>query len=708
MIKDELPLLYSISYNKNHSTWCKESEWDDANYHAALIYHFESELENTNGDVELILARSTAFVTDMINLKVSHQEEITLLDFLQFHSSTQVLYYLTKNKYFSYCFDWINNSISETVSVEKSRDFYGLRIQDMIESQDQYIRSQFENCFPIWTYCLFYYSRCTGGHIELSKLFIQIYYRHFVSLAAMCQTIDYCNALTQISSWCGNYNLIEIIEDCYRMLLLIYQTTNDPKIKKSVAFQFSCLNNKITNKTKREWCKIVQDDYGHLLQAHEKFQILLNFYETDLAEILGNFDKIIKTIYAYSIEEENHKYELYLYHESRIFSICERLIITLVMNGHVEHANRIIGTYFAISSEKLITSQNAYIIPNAEFEVLYCFYNNVLRVEADTKRNLPAIVTLKNSFLGTTHTFNDNLSYQYMAPEREGVPNQLHANEFYVACANHMSVKKLLENPNIAKSNGYFLLLGFQLPIQQLIAMEIGITIPIIHSFLEPLPARTPRKVFIWQGYTQMAEIERLGLEEVFNKFGIEMVSINCHSSTKENFLENYINPEYDGVWIIGHGEFQHHESHKSYLDLGNDITISFSELKDIPLEFRNRRILVIDACDGATTSLSNSPVSVGIGASMIRNSQSLIGHSWPVQNTPSLILGILYAIFLCEGNSYAEAHNLTIKLFYNGKDEVLEFIKKYISKNEVIERIENNDLNYQNFYYWGSLVYII
>ena len=118
------------------------------------------------------------------------------------------------------------------------------------------------------------------------------------------------------------------------------------------------------------------------------------------------------------------------------------------------------------------------------------------------------------------------------------------------------------------------------------------------------------------------------------------------------------------------------------------------------------RRLLVMDLCDATTTKMNN-PVSIGLGVSLTNANQSLIGYNWPVENIPSMILGLLLCSFLAEGQSYEDAHFNTILVFYSGLDRVMDRLRSVINNVEVLGRVENAAFDFTNFYYWGILNYV-
>ena len=707
MIKDVLPKLFSCSYNQQATIWTKGYRWDESFFPGVLIYHFETELENYNGAIDLILERSKAFVEDILALKGLHPDLIELFDFLQFQASTYAIDFFSRNKLFPYCFNWINNSIGDEVSTETERQFFPGRIGIFIESRNEYISNQLRDCFSLWTNHLFYYSRSTGGLKELTEFFLEHYFEFFIWQVQRHPSVVWVGALCQISSWCNNYKKAHEERTCNMVLYEIYKVSKEITIKRNIAFQFSVANSNHTDISRKEWGEIILQDYRNDLKAHDEFQILVSLYDRDVVTLLEKLTEIKDSIKRFK-QHESDSYALYGYHQGRIFSLLERLITKLVMNGYTENACEIIGLYFGIPECEIIKQPTLFIIPNSENGPVYSFPNKVIYVEGDPKTALPEIVNLENKFLGTTHTFHDILDFQLHTPARAGVPTVSFGNQYYNALNQYMNVNKVMEYEKLGQTKGYFLIYGFQMGLQPILTLNTGITLPIIHSFREPRTASEIKKAFIWQGFTQLAEKERIGLIEILTTAAVQADYLDCFASTKDEFLVRYSDLSYDLFWIVGHGEFEQHEAHKSYLNLGNDIFVGIEDLKNREICREQRRLLVLDACDGATASLANSPVSIGIGVTTISASQSLVSHTWPVENLPSMTLGLLLAVFLSQGNSYADSHSKTIECFYRGKQDVLAVIRNYCQDSEVVDRIINSEFDYQNYYYWGSLNLLI
>jgi len=458
-----------------------------------------------------------------------------------------------------------------------------------------------------------------------------------------------------------------------------------------------------------QWCNIVKREYDGQLKGHEPLQLLVNLYQHDLALLIEHFEEIVSTTKAYreSWGDQKSLPLLVNYHMVRIYSILEKTMVTLLLGGEIVKANRLIGAYFGIPDNELIPGTNCYIIPNHPNGVAFCLESNVIWVAANAFDEIPKITSISNKFLGATHMFTNLMDFQVDVPEREGVPDPNAAPKLEETLRSYFQFKEMLKVPHIDRCTGYYLSYGTQMAIQNIMALEIGFTLPLIHSFQAPLKKRTIREVYVWEGETILAEYERLGLEEIFSFFNIKVAYSSHHTAKQTDFLHNYSNPKYDLVWIICHGQYFHHEAHKSHLVLGSGFNLNIQDIPNAPTQDDGRRLLFIDACDGATTSLSNSPQSIGIGPAMIGRHQSLLSHGWPVDNHSSMIMGFLIAYFLCQGISYSEAHYNSIMTFRKGKDLIIQLLSQCIKNEDILDRIRNKDLAFDNFVYWGSPIYM-
>lgn len=351
------------------------------------------------------------------------------------------------------------------------------------------------------------------------------------------------------------------------------------KLKKKLRFFFSSTINNYTSLSRNEWCLIVENEYSEFLCGHEPMQLFLNKHIYNFS--YEHFEELIVNIKIYHnyLDKHNLNAVMLSYELSKIYSIFEPILNQLALSGKIDLANKVIGAFFKISNSDLIDSKIIYILPNSNDGVAYCFNYQTFYSETNTVKNLPVLIDKKNKFLSLTETFHNVLEFKFEEPKIHGKPMPEESNDYCEIIKNHFHFDILRFHPNIENLSGMYLMFGVSLPIQSIIAKELNITIPSVHSFSNPEKQRRISNVFIWQGDTQLSEIECNALSDLFDKNNINVSLHKCNKSCKEIFLENFFNNEYDLVWISAHGEFDHYEANKSYLDLGNDIKITRDEL---------------------------------------------------------------------------------------------------------------------------------
>jgi len=228
-----------------------------------------------------------------------------------------------------------------------------------------------------------------------------------------------------------------------------------------------------------------------------------------------------------------------------------------------------------------------------------------------------------------------------------------------------------------------------------------------MESFTIPYEARKIRRVLVWRGESMNPEQECTGIRDILAVTGVQVDIVDGEHATVEKFAQLYESDEYDAGVICGHGEFKIYEPHKSYIVLHNQKHINLKEINRLRYDGKKRRLLFLNICDGATTSLQNSPVAIGLSKMLVSPNQSLISHIWPVPSRYAMILNWLFACLLLE-NDYMQIFTKMIKISKQGNHHIYEFISRYTQDAEILDRIANTSDDYSKFGYWGSLSFMV
>jgi hypothetical protein len=115
----------------------------------------------------------------------------------------------------------------------------------------------------------------------------------------------------------------------------------------------------------------------------------------------------------------------------------------------------------------------------------------------------------------------------------------------------------------------------------------------------------------------------------------------------KNDLLRALSNQDYSDVYVSAHGEYSHHQSHEPYVYFSEHSKLLASDLATLSRAAPSRRTVVLNICDGATTTISINSNAVGLGAAWAHGGAHLIvSHLWPVPPLYACAFGLLMLTF--------------------------------------------------------------
>jgi hypothetical protein len=327
-------------------------------------------------------------------------------------------------------------------------------------------------------------------------------------------------------------------------------------------------------------------------------------------------------------------------------------------------------------------------------------------LQRDTQTLLEAVVRATNAFLGTAKSvaFADNSALE--VPDRPGVPVidpalQLEniLREAYCPAGFEVSGKPTSQ-----------LTLGTEAhPIQATQLRAWGHTWPIAASLGRSRPDRRPKKVAVWSGGQLITE----GMELDMVRFAFERSGAVVHhyapeTCTTEQFLDVYQDPEYDVFWVISHGEFDHWSPHEVKLHIARDgSTAALEELWERTPLGSNRRLLVLNVCDGGRFEEVGFVPRIGLAPGLAGPAQASISHLWPVMPFPSAAFGAYLAHFLATGAGYFDSYTETMRAIAKHAGAVAEELAAlYGAEFELTRRLANRDEDWTSIEIAGSAAF--
>ncbi|PID04576.1 MULTISPECIES: CHAT domain-containing protein [unclassified Sporosarcina] len=221
------------------------------------------------------------------------------------------------------------------------------------------------------------------------------------------------------------------------------------------------------------------------------------------------------------------------------------------------------------------------------------------------------------------------------------------------------------------------------------------------------------RKVLIWANpdstlYRAQFEVDALKVLLDDREISYEVYSeTECN---KDLFLKKYADDEFDVLWLITHGEFDHNNPPNSRIIISSDAYITTKELSEIKIQRLTKRYLILNACQSATSEIRyNSMGFTGIASGLTNSQQSVLGHLWPVDAMGSVLFGCLIMKYLVSTDlpDLAFALKSTSKIMSFGNEAIISDLKSINSSLEIIDRIQSSSEDFSSpFYSQSAMVF--
>lgn len=708
--REVLTTLYSEATLKDDSFWELGFNLNLIEFCNVFIDFFEKETLLVQ-DRSRFIQRTTACLNDLIEFKTKNPSLTTICDFFQFSLSSHLLINLVNSKLFTYAYDWISNSLDNIISTNPERNHNIDRIYSFIESQHPFIRQELINILGIWTYSLFYYSRITAGHIPTVKIFLEHFEDYFFSYPTRERMLyEYILSVCQGLAWAVTNNDDRFAKEMIRLLLKMEKDEKFPRDwKKDVIFQLSCVSSELTGQPQEVWAGQLLEKYSDLFKSHERIHVWINFTNNSPQKILNNI-KVIKAAideYHDSISAMQADKSLIEYELSQIYLILFSTVVVLLKNGNAKEAEDLFAYNFQINNP--FTGPLLHIIPNDPHGVVYVCDTKIITFSSQNIHELLRRILIQtNNFLQLTHTINGYPEYQPegVPIERHGVPVEKEATPYYDMLVEYFDFNKLNAEIPVKDIRGCYFHNGTNIPIQPILTQTTGIGLPFNLSFQEPEVARKIKSVLLWEGDSMLSPHECEGLTMIFEKGGVDVSKLTFEKSSKEDFIAEYESDKYDCLIVSGHGTYNHYEPHFSKIHISDNIQLELSEINNLKNSWTNRRLLVLNICDGATTALHSSPLSLGIGSKLINAKQALFSHVWPINPRVAFIISWTIAVGIIKGMTYEELYAHAINQLLKGRESIFEELTPYLTE-DLANSILNVEIDLANFTHWGSITYL-
>jgi len=389
-------------------------------------------------------------------------------------------------------------------------------------------------------------------------------------------------------------------------------------------------------------------------------------------------------------------------------------VLTKALNhANVHFAHQLLCIWYGVDKMSSIPCESIlWQIPWCEVGSLLIAGKRAKVIERDGSQVIIQVTDAANEFLSTSVSIRGLPSDRLHIPERFGVPVEGAGQQFEEALELTYLPAEAIRfiQENCRSDFRQIVLPSKSHPVQAVQLKVLGTTWPLSASFRSPLTDSRIRKVAIWNFDGMMAGGHELTLvRDIFSSSGASVDVFGSETNTR-SFIEVYSDKSYDIVWLISHGEYEHFSPISSHLEIGDNMSVDLRELLDCDVNRSERRLLMLNVCDGATHPGEGVLPHIGFAASLATPSQATISHKWPVASIPAAVFGSLLALELSRQDSFFSAYKSAMRHMLSASDSGARIAEMLISATpraeEFAERIKNYNQPFTSLVNYGSAAF--
>lgn len=437
---------------------------------------------------------------------------------------------------------------------------------------------------------------------------------------------DVLPARIQMANWAGHYDA-KLAE---RSLSIIKATAPSTMQAEAIRALFLTTNINQQNADFREY---VQRAYqlAEGMEATHRLQALTTYY-SHLAASEEVFNEILASL---------NSPELSAY-KSGTMSLLGGFMVSLFDRNEYDRLWRMMCAIKEVDEAFRFASAHAFIVANHRNRfMLLSNSNRVSFADEGNGQSYIELAKLCNSMTNVAISLLGDTEVDFRnAGDRSGTPgtaDDLGPLRDKVIAHYHLDdgVYKELAAVSLVPS--------FNHPIQGGLC-SVGVAPPPLLVSFRPLPDRADQRkhLCLVSADTMTCEME---CEWIAQEFG--NTATLMRDPGKNDLLTALSDQSYSDVYVSAHGQYSHHQSHEPYVHFSEHSKLSASELAALTRAAPSRRTVVLNICDGATTTISINSNATGLGAAWAHGGAHLIvSHLWPVPPLYACAFGLLMLTF--------------------------------------------------------------
>jgi hypothetical protein len=287
----------------------------------------------------------------------------------------------------------------------------------------------------------------------------------------------------------------------------------------------------------------------------------------------------------------------------------------------------------------------ALVLPAWEHGTLWSCAGVTATGGTDNRESLRDVMQTTGLMLGTTIHDPSDPTWQPEPPRRPGIPDYGHSPAAALASERHLgladdagAVGRVVEG-----ARALAMVPSMQMPVQGLLARKLGLTLPLTTSLVRPRSDRARCRIGLMSNpETWTSELECEVVTHVLTD-----VEVRPLLPTADAFEQAYADETLDLLWVASHAELRHGDPRGSFLAFGDSERLTIDALDALPAPRGDRRLLVLNVCDGGASATLGGPAGFGVGPVLAGPSQAVVSHLWPMPPPVAATFGCFLAVAL-------------------------------------------------------------
>lgn len=609
---------------------------------------------------------------------------------------------------------WLILGLSEEYKSKQEQEAHVERVFDFIESPQisQYIR--FNKILIMWLGALYYYCAEQAALDNFGEYYLPLVVNTLSQIPFSVYDLAETFLLSRSMTWTVQTNRKEGLHFTKLNEKLALDKSAPLKCRALAISGLTSNTGRLSRKPRTYWADYGLTNLQDSFSTQDILQLLQLTWDSKPGKkskkIVNKFRKLRHDIEKEALTQNS----LRLLEDGRS-ELLKPALVRAIEHGNTAFAHEVISIWYNVEkSQAPPVSGILWQIPVNSGGFLLAVSNRVALLKRDTQEELIKLTAAANHFLGTSVSVRGTPSDTLHIPDRLGYPTHAIAEEFKEALASSYlpagAIEFIRENNEVISQQ--LIIPSKPHPIQPLQLYMLGTSWPLTASFRKPFRDAPIKKVALWVAGGVMGQDYEVKLvREIFENQGIIVDVFEAEGNENVvSFTDVYADPAYDVLWMTSHGEYDHFSPKNAQLVLGQGKTIAIDELLACTLDRADRRLLVLNVCDGGTHPGEGVLPHIGFAASLASPRQATISHKWPVAALPAAAFGSLLALQLCRNDGYFNAYKGTIlKMIDAGRDGngiAADLLNATREAADFMERLKFSPNGINEFAHYGSAAF--